>query len=318
MNVALIGTGYWGRNLARNFSELGALYCVCDHNIESARTVAGRYGVPILSPEQLFQDQSISAVAIATPAVTHFDLAKRSLDANKHVFVEKPMTLDLNHAKDLCKLAALKQKKLMVGHLLQYHPIFIKLKRLVHEGKLGQIQYLYSNRLDCGKIYPKKDVLWNLAPHDLSMMLSLIQATPTKISATSSCNLRDGIPDFATLHMNFPNKAKAHLFVSWLNPFKEHKLTVIGSQGMAVFDDTQAEWNKKLALYNHRVELSPDSIITEKNPPQFIEVEQSEPLKNECKHFIDCIEHNQTPITNGEEALKVIEILIQARSFITQ
>jgi UDP-2-acetamido-3-amino-2,3-dideoxy-glucuronate N-acetyltransferase len=313
-NIALVGVGYWGKNLARNFSELGALYCLCDPNLKTNENIAAQYNVPVLSFEQILQDEKISAVAIVTPATTHYELAKKALEAGKHVFVEKPMTLNLDHAQELCRLAKAKKRKLMVGHLLQYHPVFGRLKELVHTGALGQMQYLYSNRLDLGKIYTKKDVLWNLAPHDLSMILSLVGSIPTKINATASCNLRDGVSDFATIHMNFPNKVKAHLSVSWLNPFKEQKLTVVGSKGMAVFDDTQIEWKEKLAMYTHKIEMKSDSIITVKEAPQFIEVKKSEPLRNECQHFINCIEQNQTPITDGEEALRVIEILIQARA----
>ena len=314
MNIALVGTGYWGKNLARNFAELGVLYCVCDHNLESAESIAAQYNVSVLNLEQILQDKKISAVAIITPAVTHYELAKKSLRAGKHVFVEKPIALELGHAKELCEIANKMQKKLMIGHLLQYHPVFVKVKELVHMGTLGQIQYLYTNRLDLGKMYRNKDVLWNLAPHDLSMILSIVRSTPVLIDAKASCNLRKDIPDFATIHMDFPNEIKAHLFVSWLNPFKEQKLTIVGSKAMAVFDDTQTEWDKKLVLYNHKIEMQPDAIITVKEDPIFVEVEKSEPLKNECQHFINSIKHNKTPITDGQEALKVMEVLVKARA----
>jgi predicted dehydrogenase len=311
--IAVVGVGYWGKNLVRNFSELGSLYCVADNNLELAEAVSKQYNVPVLSFEQILQDQAISAVAIVTPAVTHYELVRKSLEAGKHVFVEKPITLDLDHARELHKLAETNQRKLMVGHLLQYHPVFVKLKELVHSGALGPIQYIYSHRLDLGKIYTKKDVIWNLAPHDLSMILSLVNVAPSLVKATISCNLRASMSDFATINLEFPTGAKAHSFVAWLNPFKEQKLTVVCKNGMAVFDDTKSEWHEKLAIYRHKVEITHESIVTIKEAPEFLQIERSEPLKNECQHFIDCIENNLTPITGGLEALRVMEALVQAR-----
>ncbi|NRA74128.1 MAG: Gfo/Idh/MocA family oxidoreductase [Rickettsiales bacterium] len=314
MKIALIGTGYWGKNLARNFSELGVLYCVCDHDTQSAHVIAKQHEVSVLSLDHIIQDKNILGVVIATPAATHYKFAKKALKAGKHVFVEKPMTLSLKHAQELCKIAEEMQKILMVGHLLHYHPVFIKLKEIVRNGVLGQIKYLYSHRLDLGIIYPKKDVLWNLAPHDLSMILSITEASPISITTKTSCSLRSEMPDFATIHMDFSNETQAHVFVSWLNPFKEHKLTVIGDKAMAVFEDSQREWSRKLAIYNHEVKMQSDEVITVKKDPVFINVEKSEPLKNECKHFIDCIQQNKVPITNGQEALRGIEILEKARA----
>ncbi len=276
--------------------------------------LAAQYAVPVLSFEQILQDETISAVAIVTPAITHYELAKRALEAGKHVFVEKPITLNLDHARSLCKIAQSMQRQLMVGHLLHYHPAFIKLKELVHTGSLGQIQYIYAHRLDLGKIYTQKDVLWNMAPHDLSMILALTNASPISTTAAISCNIRDNLADFATINMSFASGAKAHIFVSCLNPFKEQKLTVICKNFMAVFDDTSLEWNKKLAIYDYKIEMKQDSIVTVKGAPEFVEIEQAEPLKNECQHFINCILGNRTPITDGQEALRVMETLVQARS----
>jgi UDP-2-acetamido-3-amino-2,3-dideoxy-glucuronate N-acetyltransferase len=317
INIALIGAGYWGKNLARNFAELGSLYCVCDPNPATAQSIALEYNVPVLRLEHIFEDKEISAIAIATPAVTHYEIAKKALKFGKHVFVEKPMVLDLDHAKELCEIAKFNQRKLMVGHLLQYHPVFIKLKEIIHSGALGPIQYLYSHRLDLGKIYTRKDTLWNLAPHDLSMVLSLANSKLSSLSATSSCNIKPGVADFATINMEFMSGSKAHIFVSWLNPFKEQKLTVICENGMAVFDDTIPEWNQKLAIYNHKIEINPYSVITIKEPAKFVEIEKSEPLRDECQHFINSIEYDTDPITNGEEALKVIEVLAKARAAFT-
>jgi UDP-2-acetamido-3-amino-2,3-dideoxy-glucuronate N-acetyltransferase len=313
IKIAVIGVGYWGKNLVRSFSELGSLYCVSDNNPNLAEAIAKQYSVPVLSFEQILRDEAITAVVVVTPTVTHYEFVKKSLEANKHVFVEKPMTLDLNHARELQRLAESKQRKLMVGHLLQYHPVFVKLKELVHSGALGPIQYIYSHRLDLGKIYTQKDALWDKAPHDLSMILSLVNEAPTLVNAAVSCNLMANASDFAMVNLEFATGAKAHVFVSWLNPFKEQKLTVVCKNGMAVFDDTKSEWHEKLAIYRHKVEVTNESIVTIKEAPEFLQIERSEPLKNECQHFIDCIENDLTPITGGLEALRVMEALVQAR-----
>jgi predicted dehydrogenase len=302
VKVAIVGAGHWGKNLARNLHELGVLCAVCDVDSHSAQILCEQYNVPALKFEQLLFDVSIDALVISAPARLHHGLAKRALEAGKHVFVEKPMTLRVADALELHELARARGKKLMVGHLLQYHPIFVRLKELVKEGTLGEIKYAYSHRLDFGKFYPEEDVIWNLAPHDISMILSLMGAAPESVHTVQGARDASGLADSAILHLNFSHNRKAHVFVSRLSPFKEQKLTVVGCKMMAVFDDTQTEWSNKLWLRACELDGSLGS-------PQFVAVIKSEPLRNECLHFIQCIVKDTEPITNGREALNVLKAL---------
>lgn len=305
IKIALVGTGYWGKNLARNLSALGALHSVCDLNQQAASDIAAQFNVKALSYDQILQDKSVAALVIATQAASHFNLAKAAIENGKHVFVEKPLTLLLNDALKLRELALKANKIVMVGHLLQYHPIFIKLKEIVHSNELGEIKYIYSNRIDFGKFYPGENVILNLASHDVSMILSLAKLEPSSVQISSD----QPSTDAAIINLTFPNHLQAHVFISRLNPFKEHKLVVVGSKTMAVFNDTEQDWNKKLCLYPYNVEFDNNYIEASKGSCQFIEVEKSEPLKNECLHFINCILNNQTPTTSADEAIRVMKVL---------
>jgi len=247
--VAAIGCGYWGRNLVRNFAELGALAAICDPDTAAAGPLARRHGVPLVETARVLDDPAIDGVAIAAPAVAHAELARRALEAGKHVFVEKPLALAVAEAEQLCELAERHERCLMVGHLLQYHPAFIKLRDLVRQGALGRLQYLYSTRLNLGKVRREEDILWSFAPHDISMILSLVGAEPSAIATQGGFYLHDAIADVTTTHLASPGGERAHVFVSWLHPFKEQKLVVIGDRAMAVFDDGEA-WSGKLRLYN--------------------------------------------------------------------
>lgn len=305
VKIALVGAGYWGKNLARNLSALGALHSVCDLNPQAAADIAAQFNVKSLSYDQILEDKSITALVIATQATFHFKVAKAAIESGKHVFVEKPLTLSLSDALKLRELALKENKIVMVGHLLQYHPIFIKLKELVHSNALGEIKYIYSNRIDFGKFYPGENVILNLASHDVSMILSLANAEPSAVQISSD----EPSTDAAIINLTFPNQLQAHVFISRLNPFKEHKLVVVGSKVMAIFNDTEQDWNKKLCLYPYDVKFGSNYIEASKKAGQFMEVEKSEPLKNECSHFINCILNNQTPITNADEAIRVMKVL---------
>src|SRR5437588_2229712 len=251
--VAVIGCGYWGRNLVRNFAELGALAAICDPDQATASQLSARYGAPVAALEPMLRDPAIAGVAIAAPAAQHAALASAAIGAGKHVFVEKPLALTVSEAERLCDFATAHDRRLMVGHLLQYHPAFIALRQLVREGALGRLQYLYSNRLNLGKVRREEDILWSFAPHDLSMILSLVGQEPSGVTATGGSYLHKTIADVTTTQLVFPGGEQAHVFVSWLHPFKEQKLVVIGDQAMAVFDDGQ-EWSDKLLLYPHKIE----------------------------------------------------------------
>jgi UDP-2-acetamido-3-amino-2,3-dideoxy-glucuronate N-acetyltransferase len=311
VRVAVIGCGGWGRNLVRNFAELGALAAIVDADAATARALAEKYGCPVRDFAAVLADPAIDAVVIAAPAVHHYALAKQALLAGKHSFVEKPLALDLAQAQELCALAEQRDLRLMVGHLLQYHPVFLELKRLVKDGKLGRLQYLYSNRLNLGKIRREEDIMWSFAPHDISMILSLVGAEPVAVAAKGSYHLHKSIADVTTMHMSFPAGENAHVFVSWLHPFKEQKLVLVGSDAMAVFDDGE-DWDSKLLLYPHRVDWKDQIPLAAKAEATAVPVLQAEPLRQECQHFLDCVANGASPRTDGREGVRVLSVLAQA------
>ncbi len=309
--ISVIGCGYWGKNLVRNFAELGVLYSVCDANQELANQAAKAYDVASLSLEELLKSDC-DGVVIAAPAAQHFELTQKALNAGKHVFVEKPLSLKVEEAKKLCDLSMQVGKKLMVGHLLQYHPAFLELKALIKKGNLGRLQYIYSNRLNLGKFRNEENILWSFAPHDISMILGLAGDLPESVYATGACHLNPRIHDVTTTHMSFKNGIEAHIFVSWLHPYKEQKLVVVGDRGMVVFDDG-LPWGEKLKLYPHQVTWVDGLPQPEKADVIYVPLEVSEPLKIECQHFIDCITQNHMPRTDGLEGLRVLQVLNAAQ-----
>lgn len=312
--VSVIGAGDWGKNLIRNFAFLEALDSVCDHNAEHGNRVASQHEVSNKCWDDILQNPGVSAVVIATQAHTHSQLAKEALDANKHVFVEKPMTLTYADAMELRDHAKLRNKVVMVGHLLQYHPGFLKIKQLVNDGELGKLRYIYSNRLHLGKIYPNQDVAWDLAPHDLSMILGLTSSEPIDIQYLNDKSSASEVANFSLIKMQFPEGIAAHTFVSWMHPIKEQKLVVVGSKAMAVFEDTQ-DWNRKISIYRHKIYEDGKDITVEKSEAEYIKISPEEPLKNECQHFLDCIANNVTPLTDAEESCRILKILDRSKPF---
>ncbi len=312
--VAVIGSGYWGKNLVRNYYDLGALRLICDRNETVLDDFQQQYpDVEIcLALNQVLANDDIQGVVIATPAETHYRLAREALMAGKHVYVEKPLVLEENEGRELINLAAERKLVLMVGHLLQYHPVFARLSELAATGELGRINYIYSNRLNLGKIRREENILWSFAPHDISMILTLAGAPPETVSATGGFYLHQKIADVTTTHLSFPTGLQAHIFVSWLHPFKEQKLVVVGDSKMAVFDDTQP-WQDKLLLYPHKINWQNNLPVPIKAEPERPTITQSEPLKEECRHFLDCIQNNRSPVTDGAEGLRVLRILRAAQ-----
>jgi UDP-2-acetamido-3-amino-2,3-dideoxy-glucuronate N-acetyltransferase len=308
--VAIIGGGYWGKNLVRNFYNLNAVKLVCDKSETILSSYKDQYqGIETcLALTDVLSSKEIQGVVIATPAETHFNIARESLLAGKHVYVEKPLVLREEEGLELIELAQKNGRVLMVGHLLQYHPVFIRLKELAHSGELGRINYIYSHRLNLGKIRREENILWSFAPHDISMILSLAREEPENLITTGGNYLHQKIADVTTTHLNFPSGLRAHIFVSWLHPFKEQKLVVIGDKKMAVFDDTQP-WPEKLLLYPHQINWKNSLPVPTKADPEKVEIEQQEPLKEECRHFLDCMSNGTQPRTDGREGLKVLEIL---------
>lgn len=308
--IAVIGTGYWGRNLVRNYAELGVLKLICDKNESVLAQLQQQYpGVEVcLALNDILSRSDIAGVVIATPAETHFNLARESLFAGKHVYVEKPLVLQENQAQELISLAESRGLVLMVGHLLQYHPAFVKLRELASSGELGRINYIYSHRLNLGKIRREENILWSFAPHDISMILALAGEDPETVMATGGNYLHRKIADVTTTHLEFPSGLKAHIFVSWLHPFKEQKLVVVGDRKMAVFDDTRP-WDEKLLIYPHEIKWQNNIPVPSTATPECVPVTEMEPLNLECQHFLHYIETGVTPVTDGREGLRVLRVL---------
>jgi UDP-2-acetamido-3-amino-2,3-dideoxy-glucuronate N-acetyltransferase len=317
--IAVIGVGYWGRNLVRNFSALGVLAGVCE-TAEAPRTkVRKEYpGVTVHeSPEAVFADSSIDGVVIATPAETHGEMTRRALAAGKHVFVEKPLCLDVSDAESLKRLADKKQLVLMVGHLLHYHPAFRALQDTAKNGELGELRYIYSNRLSLGKIRREENALWSFAPHDISMILQLAGGMPRRVIASGANYLTAGVADTTLSHLVFGGNLQAHIYVSWLHPFKEQKLVVVGDQGMIVFDDTK-DAAEKLLLYRHKVGWDGELPIVSKALPEAIAFTESEPLRNECQAFLDAIDGVSEPPSDAAEGIRVLKVLEACQQSILQ
>jgi len=308
VRVAVVGVGYWGKNLVRNFHELGALSALCDDRPVAEEACRRQYADVTFFKDYraVLRDPSIDAIALATPAITHYEMAKAALEAGKDVLVEKPLAIDVKHGEHLVELAAASGRILMVGHILRYHPAILKLQQLIQAGALGKIDYLYSNRLNIGKIRTEENILWSFAPHDISVMLSLLNEMPTRVTCNGSAYLNTDVADVTLSHFDFPSGAQAHIFVSWLHPVKEQRLVVVGSEKMAVFDDTA---DHKLVLYPHRVEWKNRVPTAVKANAEIVELDNREPLKAECQHFLDSVISRRAPVSDGAEGLRVLRVL---------
>jgi len=311
--VAVVGCGNWGRNIVRNIYELKALAAVCDNDTEVAKKQAAAYNVVAKSFLEIKESDELDGIIIAAPAEQHYTLAKEILQSGKHVFVEKPLALKVEQGEELCELAAMNNLILMVGHLLQYHPVFVHIKNMVSNGELGRLQYIYSHRLNLGKVRREENILWSFAPHDISMILSLIGDEPESVYSSGSYYLHKEIADVTITNMTFSGGENAHIFVSWLHPFKEQKLVVVGDQSMLVFDDQQS-WDNKLIEYPHHIKWKDGFPVPEKAEGTSIIVEPSEPLRNECNHFLECINGKEVCRTDGEEGLRVLRVLNAAEN----
>lgn len=311
--VAVVGYGYWGKNLVRNFHDLGRLAAVCDSNPSNLDRC--REKVPdcryYSSFQEVLQDASIPAVVIASPAETHASMVEKALEAGKDVFVEKPLSLDGASGRKLIQLAQDKKRILMVGHLLWYHPAVLKLKELISQGQLGRIQYIYSNRLNLGKIRHEENILWSFAPHDISVILGLLGEMPDQVTAQGGNYLHKEIADVTVSCLSFPSGKKAHIFVSWLHPFKEQKLILVGDKKMAVFDAGQKE--NQLLLFPHSIDWKDNIPVANKAEAEVVPVSSYEPLRAECEHFLQCVEERKRPRTDGDEALRVLSVLEQCQ-----
>lgn len=313
IKIACIGAGYWGRNLVRNFNDLDALSWICEPDPVKQAQLKENYPAVRLTDsfDQVLTDPDVAGVAIAAPAETHGNLVRQALTAGKDVFIEKPLCFSLEEGQELIALAREKKLILMVGHILWYHPAILRLKELIDTGELGRIQYIYSNRLNLGKIRQEENILWSFAPHDISVILGLLGEMPDSVQAQGGNYLHQQIADVTVSLLSFPSGVKAHIFVSWLHPFKEQKLIVVGDHKMAVFDDVEKK--DKLLLYPHTIDWKNHIPVANKAEAQPVPFDNIEPLRAECLHFLECIQTRNRPRTDGEEGLRTLTVLQQCQ-----
>ena len=306
--VAVVGCGYWGKNLVRNFDQIGALKAICDLDEarlqELNRTCAAR---STRSFDALLGDAEIQGIVIAVPAARHFELARKALLAGKDVFVEKPLALRPEEGQELVDTAHRLERILMVGHLLEYHPAVLEMRRMIQAGELGRVQYIYSSRLNLGKLRTEENILWSFAPHDISAILFLLDEEPMTVAAHGGSYLHRHISDVTLTTCDFASGVKAHIFVSWLHPFKEQRLVVVGDRNMAVFDDTKSDG--KLVAYSHRIDWVDRAPVAHKAEARVLPISNDEPLHLECQHFLECLRERKTPRTSGEKGVRVLRIL---------
>ncbi len=310
--VGVVGCGYWGKNLIRNFHELGSLRTVCDVDPERSILLAAKYDVDsCTSFSELVARKDTQALVIAAPAAEHFALAKKAMLADKDVFVEKPLALSVEEGEELADLSVTTGRILMVGHLLHYHPAIRKLKELIREGALGKIEYIYSSRLNFGKLRTEENILWSFAPHDISAILHLLDEEPATVAANGGAYLNSKIADVTLTSCLFASGVSAHIFVSWLHPFKEQKLVIVGDRQMAVFDDTEPV--RKLVLYPHQVEWVDRLPVAKRSEGQLVNLPSDEPLRMECQHFLECVASRSKPETDGWNGVRVLRVLNAAQ-----
>lgn len=305
--IAVLGCGYWGSNHIRTLKGLGALHAVSDANGARAEGFASDHECLAIAPDALFTRDDVDAIVLALPPQFHAESAIRAVENGKDVLVEKPIALTVPDAERAVRAAADNGRVFMVGHVLRFHPAFEKLKELVDKGELGEVRYIHSHRLGLGKFHTENDALWDLAPHDLSMILAITGSEPEEVRGEGAA-LLDHLSDFAHLHMRFPGGLRSHLFTSRLNPYRERRLTVVGNKAMAVFDDVEP-WERKLAVYRHAVWMDSGQWAFTTNEPTYVDVQQGMPLTRELQHFLHCIETREAPRTSGEEAIRVLRIL---------
>jgi len=307
--VCVAGCGHWGKNLARNFAAIGHLYAICETNAERLRAFADLYpGAKAYAKlEDALGDPESDAVVLATPAEEHGRMALAALRAGKDVFVEKPLALDWREGTEIVETARRCGRIVMVGHLLKYHPAILKVQELVAGEAFGRIEYIYSNRLSMGKIRREENALWSFAPHDISVILALMGQLPIHVVATGGAYLQPNIADVTVSNLLFDRGVRAHIFVSWLHPYKEQRLVVIGSKQMLVFEDSRPD--NRLVLYDKMIEWKAGVVEAAKAHGVPVTFDSEEPLLRECRHFIECIAERRQPLTPGEEGVEVLQVL---------
>ncbi|MGB1583676.1 MAG: Gfo/Idh/MocA family protein [Solirubrobacterales bacterium] len=314
VSIGVVGLGHWGPNLARNFAALPDVDVtwLCDGNPDALERQKPGHPSAKLSDsiDDLLDDDQLDAVVVAAPVPTHANLATRVLDANKHVFVEKPLGATLAEAEQLAAAAQSSDRIVMVGHLLEYHPAVERLKSMVDAGELGEIRYVYSTRLNLGKLRTDENALWSLGPHDVSVALALIGEEPAEVSAHGEAYMNSGVEDVVFGYMRFPSGIASHLHLSWLDPHKERRITVVGSEKMATFDDMRIEG--KLTVYDKGFDQNFESYgeyLARSGDITQPHISNEEPLRIECRHFVECIRTGNTPRTDALSGLRTVRVL---------
>jgi predicted dehydrogenase len=320
VTVAVVGVGGWGKNLARNYYEIpdARLKYICDLDTKKLAALSKQLTGTTTTTDfdAVLADGEVQAVVIGTSAPTHYTLCKKALEAGKDVYVEKPFVLQVDQANELIALADRLKRVLMVGHLLEYHPVVTKLKAMITAGELGDVQYMYTQRLNLGTIREDENALWNFAPHDISSILYLLGKEPINVSARGQSYLQRGIEDVVFLSMYFADRTMAHVHVSWLDPHKVRKMTIVGNRKMAVFDDLEA--SDKLTIYDKGAQVSGNyDTFAEYIGLRFGDItipyiKVGEPLRHECNHFLECVRERKTPRSDGLDGLRVVKILAAA------
>ena len=325
VRIGIIGLGYWGPNLARALASTPGceLAYACDLDEGNRARLEGRYPGTVLTDrfDDLLEDDTLDAIVVATGAPSHHAIGMRVLAAGKHALIEKPLALTVADARELVATAEAGNRVLMVGHLLRFHPVFQQLHDITASGELGRMLYLYTNRLNFGKVRADENALWSLAPHDISLALAIAGERPEEVSARGEAFLREGVEDVVFGYLHFPSGLVAHLHVSWLDPHKSRKLTVVGSEGMAVFDDTEAD--RKLTVYEKA--SSPSRFDTwgefqalRTGDVRIPQVPNAEPLVQETKAFVAAIREGRATVASGAEGLAVVEVLTALQTSLEQ
>lgn len=324
INIGLIGFGYWGPNLAKNFSQINGvfLHSICEIKKERTERIREQYPLTrlVTNFSEFIKNNEIDAVAIATPPATHFKLAKDALLSGKHVLVEKPLTTTVHQAEELIKIARQKKLTLMVGHTFEYNDAVIKLKEHIKNGEIGDVLYIYSQRLNLGILRQDINAWWNLAPHDISILLFLLEKFPIRVSAKGLTFFNNSIEDVVFAHLDFDGSVSVHIHVSWLDPNKIRKMVVVGTKKMIIYDDVSND--AKLQIFDKGIDKLgrpsgnsyPDSfgeyqLVIRSGNLLVPQINFSEPLRKECTHFIQCIRDKKKPLTDGESGLRVVRIL---------
>jgi len=316
LKVGIAGVGRWGKNIIRNLWEMGSAVAVYDPDPD--RLAAALKDRPGLTATSSYNDllSQVDAVAIATPAIMHFEMARQALLQGRHVFVEKPPALHLAQVQELGKLAEEKGLTLMVGHLLEYHPAVARMREVVRGGEIGKVQYIYSSRLNLGVVRTEENILWSFAPHDVSVLLRILGEEPSKVSAHAAAYLSPGVYDVTVTFMEFASGAKAHIFVSWLHPYKEQKFVVVGDNGMVVFDSMDAD--SPLTLYKHEIKWVHRMPVAQKKEGIPLKIEDIEPLRREMETFVNSAVTGEAPLTDSRDALRVMRTLDAAERSLSQ